>query len=98
MKLEFHLSRLASRDLENIWEYTFKNWSLKQADNYVKQIMIQISNVCSNPQLGRQISSIKLGHRIIKINYHFIVYKVEGQYLKIDRIVHERMDISNRLR
>ncbi|EPR71065.1 hypothetical protein ADICYQ_0656 [Cyclobacterium qasimii M12-11B] len=37
MKLKFQLSRLANNDLENIWEYTFTNWSLKQADNYPNQ-------------------------------------------------------------
>ena len=97
MKLEFQLSRLAINDLENIWEYTFTNWSLRQADNYVKQIMTQINNVCKNPELGRQIFSIKPNHRMIKINAHFIVYQVDGELLKVDRIVPERMDIPNRI-
>ncbi|WP_339926238.1 type II toxin-antitoxin system RelE/ParE family toxin [uncultured Cyclobacterium sp.] len=97
MRLKFQLSRLASNDLENIWEYTYTNWSLRQADNYVKQIMNQINNICINPELGRQIISIKPNHRMIKINSHFIVYKVDGEVLKIDRIVHERMDIPNRI-
>jgi toxin ParE1/3/4 len=97
MKLKFQLSRLANNDLENIWEYTFTNWSLKQADIYVKQIITQINKVCNNPELGRQIFSIKPNHRMIKINSHFLVYKVDGEYLKIDRIVHERMDIPNRI-
>ena len=57
--MKFQLSRLAINDLENIWEYTYTNWSLKQADNYVKQIMTQIDNICINPELGRQIISIK---------------------------------------
>ena len=83
--------------MENIWEYTYENWSLKQADNYIKQIIAQIDRACSNPELGRQIFSIKPNHRMIKINSHFIVYKVDGKYLKVDRIVHERMDIPNRL-
>ncbi len=97
MKLDYQLSRLANQDLENIWKYSFENWSKKQADRYVKQIISQIKKVCSNPEVGKQISRIKPHHRIIKINSHLIVYKVEDEILKVDRIVHLRMDIQNRI-
>ncbi len=96
MKLDYQLSRLANQDLENIWEYSFQNWSKKQADKYVKQIIIQIKKVCSNPGLGKQISTIKPHHRMIKINSHLIVYTVEDEILKVVRIVHLTKDIQNK--
>ena len=95
--MKFQLSRLANNDLESIWEYTFTNWSNEQADIYVNQIITQINKVCNNPEIGRQIFDIKPNHRMIKINFHFIVYKVDAEILKINRIVHERMDIPNRI-
>ena len=97
MKLNYQLSRLAEKDLEDIWEYTFANWSLKQADSYIKQIFKQINKICSNPEIGRSIFSIKPNHRIIKVNSHLIVYKIDDSILKIDRIIHERMDIKNKI-
>jgi len=97
MKLKYQLSKLAEEDLENIWDYTFTNWSLKEADNYIKQIFKQINKICSNPEIGRSIFSVKPQHRMIKINSHLIVYKVENTILKIDRIIHERMDIKREI-
>jgi len=97
MKLEYQLSKLAIKDLENIWEYTFANWSLKQADKYIKQIISQINKVCLNPEIGRPIFNVKPKHRMKKINSHLIIYKVDNHTLKVDRILHEKMDIENQL-
>ena len=38
----YRLSPLAERDLEEIWFYTFENWSAEQADRYHNQIMAAI--------------------------------------------------------
>jgi len=38
VKLNYQLSRLAEKDLEDIWEYTYLNWTSKKADKYIKQI------------------------------------------------------------
>lgn len=97
MKLNYQLSKLAEIDLENIWIYTFENWSIKQADKYINQIIKQIEKVCSNPEIGKSISEIKSKHRMRKINSHLIIYKIEDEILKIDRILHEKMDIENQL-
>lgn len=95
MKLKYQLSRLAVGDLENIWNYTFANWSLKQADKYIKQIVKQIEEVSLSPEIGRPIFRISPNHRMIKVNSHLIVYKIEKEILKIDRIIHEKMDIKH---
>ena len=97
MKLTYQLSELAEKDLENIWDYTFKHWSIKQADKYINQIIKQIDKICSNPEIGRSISGIKLKHRMSKINSHMIIYKVENRMLQVDRILHKKMDIDNQL-
>jgi len=34
MKLNYELSKLALADIDNIWLYTFKNWSNTQANKY----------------------------------------------------------------
>lgn len=83
--------------MEDIWDYTFENWSLKQADRYIKQIIKQIEKVSPSPEIGRPIISIKPEHRMIKVNSHLIVYKIENQILKVDRIIHEKMDIKNQI-
>ena len=95
MKLAYQLSKLAEKDLENIWEYTFANWSRKQADKYLKQIFRQFNTICSKPEIGKSIFDVKPEHLMLKINTHLIIYKVENEIVKIDRILHERMKMEN---
>ena len=38
----YRLSPLAEADLEGIWLYTFRQWSLEQADDYHRVIMAAI--------------------------------------------------------
>jgi len=93
--MEYQLSELARNDLEDIWEYSFKNWSIKQADKYITQIIKEIENICQNPLIGKSISTIKPNHRMLRVNFHLIIYKVASDGLKVDRILHERMDFEN---
>jgi toxin ParE1/3/4 len=34
--MKYKISREANLDLENIWLYTFENWSKVQADRYIE--------------------------------------------------------------
>lgn len=97
MKAQYQLSKLAQLDLENIWEYSCKNWSIKQADKYVKQVISQIEKLFKNTEIGKSIINIKPNHRMKKVNSHLVIFKVENQILKVDRILYERMDIKNQL-
>jgi toxin ParE1/3/4 len=97
MKLKFQLSELAQKDLENIWEYTYSNWSVKQADKYIKQIIEQVEFLCHNAEVGRLIPAIKPKHRMYRVNSHLIIYKFDSHFLKVDRVLHERMDNKNRI-
>jgi toxin ParE1/3/4 len=40
--MRFVISKEAKIDLENIWLYTFENWSQAQADRYVNLIFEEI--------------------------------------------------------
>lgn len=95
MKLNYQLSKLALDDLEDIWEYTFETWSKTQANRYYKEIIQGIDVICKNPEIGKSIEEIKSNHRIRKVKFHLIVYKVKNNIIFVDRILHERMDIDN---
>ena len=43
------------------------------------------------------IFEIKAKHRMLKVNSQLIIYKAENQIIKIDRILHERMDINEKM-
>ncbi|WP_436414160.1 type II toxin-antitoxin system RelE/ParE family toxin [Petrimonas sp.] len=40
--MNYKISRQALLDIENIWLYTFENWSIEQADRYYNLLMNEI--------------------------------------------------------
>ena len=95
LKVVFHEN--AIEDLEEIWLYTFQNWSLEQADRYHSLIYKEIDFLASKPGTGKDFSHIRKGYKSTKIRSHFIFYKYSSSEIEIIRILHENMDIPNRL-
>ncbi len=97
--MKYKLSLLASQDLENIWLYTFETWSIEQADRYFNLIMDEIEYVAQKPESGFDFSSLRKGYYRTKIKSHLIFYKIDkkNDIVEIIRILHQRMDIENRL-
>jgi plasmid stabilization system protein ParE len=60
--MNFKISQEAILDLENIWLYTFENWSLEQADKYFNLILDKIERLAENPKLGDDYSQIRKGY------------------------------------
>ena len=57
MKLK--ISRAAQLDLEHIWEYTLKNWSVEQADRYYNLILDEIDYLVNQPKSGKEYSILR---------------------------------------
>jgi len=97
--MKYKLSLLAKQDLENIWLYTFETWSIEQADRYINLIIDEIEYVAEKPNSGFDFSSIRKGYLRTKIKSHLIFFKIDkkNNMVEIIRILHQRMDIENRL-
>ena len=95
MKYNLELSKLAIKDIDDIWLYTFENWSKVQANKYYKELFVAIDRICQNPEIGKSLNDVKPNHRITKFKSHMIVYKLLDQTVYLDRILHERMDIDS---
>jgi toxin ParE1/3/4 len=87
----------AEQDLEEIWLYTFQNWSLEQADKYHSLIFKEIEFLSRHPQSGKDLGFLKEGYWSSKVMSHLIFYKFSKTEILIIRILHENMDIPNRL-
>lgn len=95
----YKISNQALIDLEQIWLYTFKNWSIEQADRYYNLLINEMEYVCQNQESGKSMNHIKNGYRASKVKSHLIFYKTSSESeIEIIRILHERMDIENRLK
>ncbi|GAB3366675.1 type II toxin-antitoxin system RelE/ParE family toxin [Arachidicoccus ginsenosidivorans] len=97
--MPFKLSKEAANDLENIWLYTLENWSIEQADRYFNLLMDEIEYLTEKPYSGKDSSRIRKGYFRSKVKSHFIFYKISknADEIEIIRILHQRMDLEDRL-
>jgi toxin ParE1/3/4 len=94
---EVRITPLALADLEDIWYYTFREWSFEQADVYQSSIEYGFSRLAENPFQGKSIDNIKLGYFRFDVKQHSIFYYVEKNVVVIVRILHEMMDSKRHL-
>lgn len=95
---KYRISKKAIDDLNDIWVYTFQKWSKEQADRYYDIIIGEIEFIADNYQIGKSAEHIRKNYRVTKIKSHLIFYrKAENQIVEIVRILHQRMQIKERM-
>ncbi len=97
--MSYRISVRASDDIENIWFYTYKNWSRKQADRYLNLIFNEIKYLSENPETGKDFRKIRKDYRCSKVKSHLILFKYSKQQndIEIIRVLHQRIYLENRL-
>lgn len=96
--MRYSISKKANQDIEKIWLYTFENWSLEQADRYYNLILDEIEFISENFESGKSVDHIKKGYRASKVKSHIIFYKKSKRNIvEIIRVLHQKMDIENRI-
>ena len=92
------LRQEAINDLTDIWNYSSQKWSEKQADKYYKAIKSACSEIGENPNIGKPYFEIKRDLFGLKSGKHIVFYSQTSPYeIDVIRILHERMDLKNRL-
>lgn len=99
MNKRYRISEKAILDLEKIWFYTFNKWSIEQADRYHKLIIEEIDFISTHFELCRNMDHVRSGYRMSKVKSHLIFCKkTKDDVIEIIRILHQSMDIENRLK
>ena len=94
----YELTKKAVEDLSNIWNYTFENWSENQADKYYLLLIESFKEIASNPKIGKSFSEIFEGLKGLRVGRHIVFFQVvDNQKVEIIRILHEQMDLKNRI-
>ncbi len=83
--------------MENIWFYTFNKWSKEQADRYHNIIIQEIEFIVNNFNLCRKRDYIRPGYSVTKVKSHLIFLRKTGDIIEVIRILHENMDVENRI-
>ena len=95
---KYILSKKALEDINNIWIYTAESWSVEQADRYYNLIIDEIEYIVDNLDMARDFGKIRKSYRYSKVKSHLIFFKKDkANKIEVVRILHERMDMENRL-
>lgn len=95
---EYIISEKALEDINNIWIYTAENWSVEQANRYYNLIIDEIEYIVQNLDMARDFGKIRKSYKYSKVKSHLIFFKKDKTNdIEVVRVLHERMDIENRL-
>ena len=98
-KNKYRISKQGINDLNDIWIYTLNKWSKEQADRYYDLIIGEIEFIADNFLIGKSVEQTRKNYRVTKVKSHLIFYRKMGNgIVEIVRILHQRMDIKNRLK
>lgn len=94
-KNNYQFTEQATRDMDDIWLYTLKQWSWEQANKYYMMIDMTCRNVAKNPFLvGENYEYLGRGIRGIKVGKHIIFFhRLRDGMVEIVRVVHGRRRI-----
>lgn len=92
------ISKEAVNDINTIWIYTAENWSTEQADRYYNLILDEIEYIAENFEMARSFEDVRKAYRYSKVKSHLIFFKkTKENSIEVIRVLHEKMDIANRL-
>jgi toxin ParE1/3/4 len=95
---KYKFTQKAVYDLTQIWTYTLHKWSEDHADRYYHMLLENCKVIAINPEIGKNYFGIAENLFGFKAGRHLIFYrKINDNEVEIIRILHEQMDIKNRI-
>jgi toxin ParE1/3/4 len=94
---ELDLSSEAERDIEGILTYTAKKWGRQQVPIYKDTLDTALQTILRHPGIGHTSSILPIGYRSRPAGSHIVYYRVLENTVRVDRILHERMDPAKHL-
>lgn len=89
----YAISAMGEIDLEEIWFYTFQNWSLAQADSYHHDLVATFESLASGTKRGRDVD-VRAGYLKCPVGSHMIYFRDSGDQIEVIRVLHQRQDVS----
>lgn len=95
---KYLLTEKAIEDLADIWNYTYDEWSEKQADKYYFLLLDSCQEIAENPNGGKHYDSVAQNLLGYKSYEHIVFYQIlSNDEIEVIRILHGRMDLRNKL-
>ena len=90
---KYRLSRRAATDLEDIADYTVKQFGVEQARVYRDSLKSCFRRLANNSEMGRRAEQLAPGLRRFEHQAHIVFYTVDDGELYVVRVLHSRMDV-----
>lgn len=94
---EYRLTPAAEHDLESIWIYTVRQWSVEQADRYIDFLTVAFAELAASPKTAPSCEHIRPSYRRWGVERHMIYFRMTNYGIAIIRVLHDRMDASRHL-
>ena len=88
------IARRAKADLLQIWRFSADQWGDAQATLYTDRIDAAFASLCERPETGPL--GVK-GFRRWRVGRHVIYYRADESTVRVERVLHSRMDAQLRL-
>jgi toxin ParE1/3/4 len=95
---KLRVSAKARRDLERIGDDGAVNYGLAASDRHIEGFRRLFALLRDQPFAGRQRGDLSRGMRSLSHRPHVILYRVDGDTVVIDRIIHQARDVTRALR
>jgi toxin ParE1/3/4 len=89
----YELSQAADSDLNDIYDYTAREFGDAQAEKYLTSFEAIFQNLCVHPALWRKRDDVRKGLRSISNESHTIFYRVLKDRIRIVRVMHGSRDV-----
>lgn len=94
----FRLRPGAKADIDEIWTWTARRWSLERAETYVRNLMSEVAALAKSPKKGRLADEYLPGALRRRFRSHEIFYRIDDDGIIVIRVFHYRMDLASRLK
>lgn len=88
---KYTLSQKASKDLANIFQYTYKNFTLSQAESYLSELEKCFTMLSNDPKLAHKVEDIRKEYFRYLFRKHAVYFKARENDIFIIRVLHQQM-------
>ena len=95
--MKYQLRRIAEKDLEDIWLYSFEMWGVEQADSYIGSQIARFEWLSGSQKSGRKRDDVKSGYTCFPEGEHVIFYKIDNDVIDVIGVPHHSQDVVSHL-
>ena len=90
MRKRLSFARRATTDLDEIWEYSERNWGREQALRYLSEITARCEALAEGEIIPREVEFESGRFFRIRSGSHFVFLRDMSHELRVVRVLHER--------